>query len=600
MQQTSINTGVALIENVRAALLSSYVNNNGWAPTTASLVATGYIGNIQAGWGQNVTGLVMGGGNSYALNLAAPNEYVAQGIASRLGGVASGNVVAITVPVPANASITESSLSRFAVPGDATRNRMETDIDMNSFNLQNVQVINGQSSNFDTGTFSSLLHAKGTSQFDGVATFGSSVNVADTVTAKRVAAEEFSATDISGENATFNGLTVEGGAVINGLTQVNALQSASTINGVEVNATKSVTTPLVMATTVDTTELLADNAVIRGGVTADKGTFNELGVSTLTASSANVNGPLTVNGLSEFIGDSVFRNNVLIHGGLEVISVATVGEIKEGGQFLKDRYLGINATAKNADKLGNVAASKYARKDQANTWSQTQTFSGRLNANGEIYANGKRIADSTGKLYYQGADLDTRYLGINAKAKDAYKADYATKAGSADYATNAGKLGNVAASNFARRDTANTFAQTQTMNARLNANKEVFANGKRVIGTDGTLYFRGDNLDNRYLGKTAKAVSAGTADYASNAGKLNGIAASNYALKNAVNVWDANQTFNKGINVLSTASLNSLAVSGNSTFNGSSTFNGAVAMNRGVNVSGGNVQVNSVNDVRVG
>ncbi|WP_199483069.1 hypothetical protein, partial [Vibrio owensii] len=32
MQQTSINTGVALIENVRAALLSSYVNNNGWAP----------------------------------------------------------------------------------------------------------------------------------------------------------------------------------------------------------------------------------------------------------------------------------------------------------------------------------------------------------------------------------------------------------------------------------------------------------------------------------------------------------------------------------------------------------------------------------------
>ncbi|WP_199481688.1 hypothetical protein, partial [Vibrio owensii] len=87
MQQTSINTGVALIENVRAALLSSYVNNNGWAPNTAALVATGYIGNIQAGWGQSVTGATLGGGNSYALNLAAPNEYVAQGIAARLGGV---------------------------------------------------------------------------------------------------------------------------------------------------------------------------------------------------------------------------------------------------------------------------------------------------------------------------------------------------------------------------------------------------------------------------------------------------------------------------------------------------------------------------------
>ncbi|MCR9909626.1 hypothetical protein NB545_19520, partial [Vibrio campbellii] len=64
MQQTSINTGVALIENVRAALLSSYVNNNGWAPNTAALVATGYIGNIQAGWGQSVTGATLGGGNS--------------------------------------------------------------------------------------------------------------------------------------------------------------------------------------------------------------------------------------------------------------------------------------------------------------------------------------------------------------------------------------------------------------------------------------------------------------------------------------------------------------------------------------------------------
>lgn len=671
MQQTSINTGVALIENVRAALLSSYVNNNGWAPNTAALVATGYIGNIQAGWGQSVTGATLGGGNSYALNLAAPNEYVAQGIAARLGGVASGNVVAVTVPVPANASITESSLARFAVPGDPSRNRMETDIDMNNFGLQNVQVINAQAGNFNTGTFASSLHSQGTAQVDGNATFGSSVSVAETVTAKRVAADEVSGTVVNGESASFNGLTVEGGAAVNGLLQVNSLQSASTINGVEVNATKSITTPLMMATTVDATEVLADSAVIRGGLTAETGSFNELGVSTLTASSANVNGPLTVSGVSDFVGDAVFRNNVLIHGGLEVISVATVGEIKEGGQFLKDRYLGIdataknadklggiaasvyarkdqantwsqaqtfsnrvnangeiyangkrvvdtagklyyqgadidsrylgiNATAKNADKLGNVAASVYARKDQANTWSQAQTFNNRVNANGEIYANGKRVVDSAGKLYYQGADIDSRYLGINAKAKDAYKSDYAMKAGSADYATNAGKLANIDASRFARRDAVNTFTSTQTMSGRLNANREVYANGKRVIGTDGTLYYRGDNLDNRYLGKTAKAVSAGTADYATNAGKLGGVSAGYFARKDVVNVWDANQTFNRGINVLSTASLSSLAVSGNSTFNGSATFNGSVAMNRGVSVNGGNVQVNSSNDVRVG
>ncbi|MCR9906268.1 shufflon system plasmid conjugative transfer pilus tip adhesin PilV, partial [Vibrio campbellii] len=203
------------------------------------------------------------------------NEYVAQGIAARLGGVASGNVVAVTVPVPANASITESSLARFAVPGDPSRNRMETDIDMNNFGLQNVQVINGQAGNFNTGTFASSLHSQGTAQVDGNATFGSSVSVAETVTAKRVAADEVSGTVVNGESASFNGLTVEGGAAVNGLLQVNSLQSASTINGVEVNATKSITTPLMVATTVDATEVLADSAVIRGGLTAETGSFNE-------------------------------------------------------------------------------------------------------------------------------------------------------------------------------------------------------------------------------------------------------------------------------------------------------------------------------------
>ncbi|ENN6469969.1 hypothetical protein AB9X29_003770 [Vibrio vulnificus] len=597
LQTATINTGVAVIENVRAALLSSYSNNNNWPASTMALVATGYIGTINAEWGQAVTGAPVGGGNSYALNLSAPNEYVARGIAARLGGSVSGNVVALTVPVPASASIAASGLSRVAVPGDPTRNQMQTDIDLNHYNLNNVQVLNGNSVNVNDLQVSHHLVSNSGAFSQGL-TVGTNLTVGDTLTTRTLQSD-----DVLASTATFGGLTVNGGAAVNGVLKVNALQSASTITGSELMATVKVTTPLLTATTVDAREVLADSAVIKGNVKADSGTYNTLGVSTLTAQSGLINGGLKVVGTSDFTGDAVFRNSVLINGGLNVVSVATIGEIKEGGQFLRDRYLGINATAKNADMLANVAASQYARRDTVNTFTQAQTFNstatvkGRLNADGEVYSNGKRVIGSDGKLYYQGQDLDSRYLGINATAK------------------NAEKLGNVDASQYARRDTVNTFTQAQTFNntatvkGRLNADGEIYSNGKRAVGSDGKLYYQGQDVDGRYLGIDAKAKNAekadyaslsGTADYATNAASLGGISSSQFARKDIANVFNGNQSFNANLAVLGASTLNALVTNGQATFNGTSTFNGLVAMRKGLTVSGGAVQVDGAYDVKVG
>jgi hypothetical protein len=616
LQTASINSGVALIENVRAALLSSYVRNNGWAASTDALVVTGFIGNVVSGWGQPVVGSVIGGGNSYALNLSAPNEYVAQGIAARLGGSVSGTVVAVTVPVPASASITESSLARFSVPGDPTRNRMETDIDLNNYSLNNVLTINGSTANLNELNLINDLISSGSAQFSGSGSFGQSLNVGnnltvgETVTAKRVVSDE-----VVTDSATFNGLTVNGSTDLNGLVRVNSLVSASSISGSEISATSKISAPVVSATTVDTKEVLTDAAIIRGPLTAESAQIVDLGVTTLVANAATIEGPFAVRGGSEFTGDAVFQQNVLIRGGLEVISVATVGEIKEGGQFLKDRYLGIDATAKNAEKLGNVDAARFARRDTVNTFTTTQNFNGtanfngRVNANKEVWANGRRVIGADGSLYHKGQDLDSRFLGKNAKAADAYKSDYAT---------NAGKLGNVDAAKFARRDTVNTFTTTQNFNGavnfkstanytgRVNANNELWANGRRVIGTDGTLYFRGDNLDNRYLGRTAKAQNAYKSDYSTNAGKLNGLSSTSFARVDVPNVFNANQTFNNSVNVRALATLSSVYVSGAATFKGvtnfdnTANFNKSVAMKSGLSVSGGNLVVDATKDIKVG
>ncbi|EKF9500567.1 shufflon system plasmid conjugative transfer pilus tip adhesin PilV [Vibrio cholerae] len=370
-RQTSINNGVALLENVRAAVLASFMANNAnaWPASTDALLATGFTSNITSAWGTKVLGAVTGGGNSFTLNLEAPVPEVATGIGGRLGAAVSGNVVSLTVPIPATASIMDNGLMRYAVAGRPELNQMQTDIDMNGFNLLNVNAINVQTVNGGSGTLDSLV-VNNSLQVLSDAVFNKDVNVAGKLTANELEAKIVRGQSLIVDSANING----------------------PLNVVDVIATGTVNAP-----TVNTQRLSVDSATIKV-LESDSANLKNASISTLNAGDSYITGLLQVMKNAEFLSDVRFAGSVAVDGALTVAQVASINEIREGGLFLREKYLGINSTAKDSEKLGGVQASSYARKDTPNVFNGLQTFNngivttglvvnGASTHNGRIYAN---------------------------------------------------------------------------------------------------------------------------------------------------------------------------------------------------------------------
>lgn len=80
------------------------------------------------------------------------------------------------------------------------------------------------------------------------------------------------------------------------------------------------------------------------------------------------------------------------------------------------------------------------------------TVKGPSHFKSDVFINGVRLISSDSKLYYQGKDIDLKYLGIN------------------DTATNSNNLGGVAAANYARKDLNNQFTTHQTFNNGITVN----------------------------------------------------------------------------------------------------------------------------------
>ena len=180
------------------------------------------------------------------------------------------------------------------------------------------------------------------------------------------------------------------------------------------------------------------------------------------------------------------------------------------------------------------------------------------------FVNGTRIADASGNLFSNGAAValasasytkstsDGRYptkTGVGATGEwginisgHAATADSASDANNATNATNADKLGNVSSSGFMRQEYRNSFYglfPNGTTNTYVRAPQSGLlpyassqSNGNGVVGTNSwpfvamyaiNFYENGTLLSSKYLGKTAKANTAGVADSAgtaTQAGKL--------------------------------------------------------------------------------
>lgn len=560
-----VDVGVALIDSVRSALLASYSVNNAWPTTMSKLVVDGYVSSINAPWGSTVGGVVSGGGRSFTLTLAAPDPNTAQSISSKLGAVAAGSTVQVVVPVPAAASVADSMLSRVAVPGMPDRNKMFTDIDINGYALKNVGVADFVTINSQTGTVGSLtietaMDVKPDATFRRNVVVGGNADIAGTIKSARVES---------------NFLKINGGAELSGPVNVGG-----DISGTNLVAARDV----VAGQTVRGASGQFNSVVVNGGITAESANLNSA-----TAKSLTVTNMFKSLGPSEFVQDALFRGAVVINGSLTVGGIASALDIREGGVLLKDKYLGINAkaadaykadratNADNADKLGGLDSSAYAQRAANNTFSGVNTFIQAIHADGGIIVDNKTVISADGKtLYEDGVALSNKYLGKN------------------DTAQNSLKLGNVAASNYARTDVDETFTKSVTFNGRAYAknglhvqgdwlrvdgengiyfqsygggwhmtdSSTISAYGGKSIFTSGTMYEYGTALNQRYLGKTDKAVSAQRADIATNAEKLGNVAASAYARKDTTNTFASVQTFNGGINAKSDSTLANVDIMG--------------------------------------
>ncbi|UQN43901.1 shufflon system plasmid conjugative transfer pilus tip adhesin PilV [Agarivorans sp. B2Z047] len=641
-RQVSVDSGVSLLDNLRSAVLASYMVNNNWPVSPAAVVASGYTSTATSVWGMAVAGTVTGGGNSYTLSLTAPTLEVAMGISGRLGAPLSGNTVNLIVPVPASASVLENAVNRFAVVGRPELNLMQTALDMNDHNINNVDVLgvntviattlNGGLATLDT----LLVNTAFTVVPD--AAFNRNVNVAQKLTA---------GTEV--EAPVFRGTTliVDGGTV-NGALAVASLNSSGEI----------------IAAKVTTPQVVADAVIVNGALAADSAVLGDTSVATLIANDTDINGLLRVTGPSEFVSDALFRGNVTVNGALTVAGITSAADIREGGVLLREKYLGINAKAKdtdkldgqdstfyrnaanlnsgvlaaerlaglydidisgraaiasNAEKLGGVEASNYARTNIAETFGSNVTVNGRIYAKSGLHVQGDWVrvdgtkgiyfqsygggwhmqdttwlrayggksvyttgvirgdaglqvgsgvvvADGSGRLRYMNQDLDARYLKIGAKAADANLLD------------------GIDSSKFARRDTNNTLTGTNTFTQTVNANGGIKVDGKWIASSNGTtLYENGVALPSKYLAKSAKAADANL---------LDGIDSSRFARRDAANTFTQPQTFNAGIttttfNATSAATLASLVV------NSTARIKGTLYAEKGI-------EVGSAYDVKVG
>ena len=275
--------------------------------------------------------------------------------------------------------------------------------------------------------------------------------------------------------------------------------------------------------------------MINGSLKAVSGVFDSVSLKDGTATNFTVN-TFKALGVSDFAGDALFHGNVSIDGALSVLGIASATDIREGGVLLKDKYLGIDAKSKDADKLDGLDSTAFAQLDKANSFTGINSFTQVLNANGGVAVDGKTVVSADGStLYENGAALSSKYLGINAKAVSAGTADNATNAANAD------KLDGLDSTAFAQLAKDNTYTGKNTFTQAIYADGGLIVDGKTVVSADGsTLYENGIALSTKYLGINSTAADSK---------KLGGVDAGNFARKDVAQTFNGRQTFNNGIYV---------------------------------------------------
>lgn len=273
------------VNRVKTALKRYYTTNMSTWPTNLNALSSLYDGDFNTPVG-SINGNQNGLRYILSINLTNPDATLnaqLKTMAERNNGDLSGTILSFNLDPDKSFAAMESSLSRYSDPSGEL-NKMYTDINANSQNVDNINEITANRAQIEVGNISTANVSTGT--IDSMSVTGNNNVTSDSVT-------NLTITNNNLRDSTVDELVV---------TNTNSVSNAAVIN---------------------------------------------------TLAGIDVNG--------QMIADSS-------------------GRMYTNGEDLNTRFLGIDETAYNSQKLGGVNSSLYVRKDKTNYFTTVQKFNGGVKA----------------------------------------------------------------------------------------------------------------------------------------------------------------------------------------------------------------------------
>ncbi|WP_323947076.1 hypothetical protein [Aeromonas hydrophila] len=534
------------LDTTKRALNRYYANEKGWPSSLKTLESKGYLPkNYIAPLGSLS---YADNGNTLILTLTLPagseSAKVATRVASLSGGQANGSNIVLKM-APSVGFIDENMYIDRLNP-----KAMATDINLNSKWVKNGD-LQGGTIDVTQAKGNALAVSRDATVARNVLVAGqltgTEANLAKTAYQNNVNAHSIT----TNEAAVVNGKTVAATANLKSTSTFHdsaTVNEATTANGpVKVSNSISIDGSTTFNNATNFQSMTLSNMLTAaGGITGTQATFqqgliDQVQAKDLTANDVSVTGKVSakdvraqnvyaVNG--EFSGNlttqglatknAVQANNGLYVGTDNVMVADKDGNLYQRGKRLDQVYLGKDAKAADSALLDGMSANELSVLAQDRTFTGRNSFNGLVQFNSIGYAGGKKfIEPATGQLSEAGQTLDSRYLGINAKAADTALLD------------------GLAASAFGQLAAENVFSQRATFNQGLQVNGNLLSGGT-MVASNGQWFEGGQALSLRYLGIHGKAADTAL---------LDGVSSEQLARRDTNNVFTGSNTFSQDVTV---------------------------------------------------
>ena len=326
---------VAKLDDIKAGTLNYYAQNMAWPVNLSDIVTNGfYVGSFVSPFGTNITGT--DNGNTYALAVTVNSDTIAAYTAAELNAAAVDSDVTMTLPLPSQAAANASTLSRI-YDASGVLNTMQTDILMGNNDLRNVDEIFAKSI-----TTTSINATAGV--YDNGARVYSPVN-------------KPSASDIGAvpDTRTINGHVLNSDIALDA-SDVGAVPDTRTINGHALSSDLSLL-PSDLGIELSNSYTLND-ATKYASAKAVRDAYTQLNTNKLDTTGK--------------------ASDTDLFDGLDSTFYVTVSRTINGKAL--NNNISLTAADVGAANASHNHDGVYVKATDANTFTQTQTFSGDVNA----------------------------------------------------------------------------------------------------------------------------------------------------------------------------------------------------------------------------